>query len=247
MYRTNYLCLTSLFAVVALLACTPSPVKKAAKISNGTMQCEQYLGEYSLQHASVEIMPYENHSYVVFTDYSGQLDTFSISFRKKRRQIQLHNVYNNQQPRDTTCYCYEGQFFNCFLESKTSGLKFRLDVGAKPLCLAEQYPCTDPTSKISVDMLNIFFTDARVAPRYGYLIFHKILGQNSISSHYGSLERYPTLTVFKREFLEVDKAVLEKKKMDPEAPEAQLYYSVREGIVAFSINGKAVWRLVSIL
>ncbi len=242
-YVLNRLVAASLLLVVTLISCTPA--KKASRFSNGTMQCEVYLGEYSLQHAGIEMMPYENHTQAIFTDSTGRLDTFNISFRKKRRSVQMLDIYPKTQSGDTTCFCFIGQYFNCYLESKTSGLKFRIDVAAKPLCLNEQRDCKDANSKKRVDIINIFYTAPEQKNR-SFLIFHKVMGQNSISEHYGALEHYPVLRVHHREFQTVEQVHL-TKSAEPQAPVSILYYSTAEGIVAFSINGQALWRLESLI
>lgn len=235
-----------IFIALAMFLAAGCATKKEASdiLEKSGIRCDFDLGDYRLKYPSVLVMPYENKKWAVFADSLGRLDTFSISFKPKKRSRQMHNIYNGFVQGDTVRYCYMTQYYHCQLESKNLKLQFKITVAARPLCLDEQRVCTDAASKTPIDMLDVSYCDvAKPGDRYHYTIFHKVMGSTAATNRLGERRLYPEIEFFGRKFQSVEQIDSSKKKPYLEASGSKLYYNNSDGIVAFSVNSGNLWRL----
>ena len=243
--NTTTLACCALLAGALLLACGGSRDSAAAMLQKSGIRCDFDLGDYRLQNPAARMMPCENKTKAVFADSLGRPDTFDISFVSKRSSRHMHNLYNGLVQGDTVRYCYLIQYFHCILESKKSNLQFKITVAARPVCLDEQRVCADAASKKPVDVIDISFCDGKVAPRYHFGIFHKVMGSTSTVDVHGKRLVYPEIEFFGRQFTQVERIEYDQNKPPNEVRQSRLYYSTGEGIVAFSINNGPLRRLVT--
>jgi hypothetical protein len=227
-----------------LLACTAvvlscAPKKNASAIlEKSGIRCDQDLGDYRLKYPAVKAMPYENKTRAVFRDSLGRRDTFAISFVSRRSSRQSHNLY--PAPGDTLRYCYLTEYYHCMLESPTSKLQFKISVAATPRCLYEQRACIDADAKTPLDALRISYCNTAQTPdRYHYGIFYKVLGAPTGSGN----RSYPNLTLWGKTFSAVESTESGTAKRPAANDASTLFYTVSDGIVAFSIGKGPLWRL----
>ena len=226
-----------LACIAVVLSCSPKKSATAILEKSG-VRCDHDLGDYRLKYPAVKAMPYENKTRAIFRDSLGRRDTFAISFVSRRRSRQSHNLY--PAPGDTLRYCYLTEYYHFILESPSSKLQFKISVAATPRCLYEQRPCTDADAKTPLDALRISYCNTAQTPdRYHYGIFYKVLG---VPAGIGN-RSYPDIAFWGKTFTDVESTEPGSPKRPVPANTSRLFYTVSDGIVAFSIGEGPLWRL----
>lgn len=232
--KTNLLLL---ICTAIALSCSHKNSASAILEKSG-VRCDHDLGDYRLKYPAVKIMPYENKTRVVFRDSLGRRDTFAITFVSKRSSRHSQDLYPT--PGDTLCYCYFTEYYHCTLESPSSKIQFKLSVAATPRCLHEQRTCTDDAAKAPLDVLRITWCNTAQTPdRHHHSIFYKVSGAPTASGN----RSYPNLTFWGKTFTAVESTEPGSARRPAATDTSRLFYSVSEGIVAFSIEKGPLWRL----
>jgi hypothetical protein len=231
------------FFVLFLHACaTHQKIPKILKADGGN--CDIWLGSYGLDHASIQIMPFENKSKVIFRDSLGQLDTFGIDFPKIRWSTRTFPTYSGVSLKDTVMYCYWKQYFDCNLTSAKSQLRFNLYVASNPRCKLDYCPCVDEVSKKNVDNLYVFYENMDVKPSVKLELFYRAFGTLTKKDFKIQNEIYPEIEIFNRKFKNVETQDFSKAPYGGfEHLKARFYYNTTEGIVAYIDSRGKKWRL----
>jgi hypothetical protein len=212
------------------IGCEKEPLPKEPIDPSDPWACDFQLGKYTLAQSSVDVNKYKLGQKVIFVDSNKnelKLNVENVSRSSGDLGQSKIFLYNYKIEGDTAVFCYHADFLSVNLSTTDNKIRFNLSLHTKPYY-------GDPLSGKFSDLIDIFIVD-KSDPLKGSGVFSTIINKQNNPDLIDYTKSIPEKALYGKTFKDVMYNQFANTSY-------YLWYTLQDGIVAFTDHDGKKWR-----